>query len=76
MNKNKKGFIEYNGVVIETLPGSKFLIELDEVNAKVTAYLSGQMRRFNINVLLGDKVKVEFSEYDPKTGRITYRYNK
>lgn len=76
MNNNKKKFIEYDGVVVETLPGSKFLVQLNDVDAKITAYLSGQMRRFNINVLLGDKVKVEFSEYDPNNGRITYRYNK
>jgi translation initiation factor IF-1 len=32
------------------------------------------MRKNYIRILLGDRVRVELSEYDPKRGRITYRY--
>jgi translation initiation factor IF-1 len=32
------------------------------------------MRRFRIRIFLGDRVKEELSPYDPKRGRIVYRY--
>jgi len=34
------------------------------------------MRKYYIRILLGDRVKVELSEYDLKRGRITYRFKK
>jgi translation initiation factor IF-1 len=40
----------------------------------VLATLSGRMRRFYVRVLLGDRVKIEVSAYEPTRGRITYRY--
>src|SRR5260221_12981163 len=43
-------------------------------NHKVRAYLSGKMRKYYIRILLGDRVRVELSEYDVNLGRITYRY--
>lgn len=71
---SKKGFIEKTGTVIEVLPDGVFKIKLDEEELEVTAYLSGKMRKARIYVLLGDKVKIEFSEYDPNIGRIVYRF--
>jgi len=72
----KKDFIEKEGIITESLPGGKFRIELLEDDREVIGYLSGKMRRFRIWILLGDKVKVEFSEYDNSNCRITYRYKK
>ena len=37
------------------------------------ARVSGKMRMNMIRVLPGDKVTIEFSPYDLKRGRITYR---
>jgi translation initiation factor IF-1 len=42
----------------------------------VLAYLSGKMRKYYIRILLGDRVRVELSPYDPEKGRITYRFKK
>ncbi|PJA41025.1 translation initiation factor IF-1 [candidate division WWE3 bacterium CG_4_9_14_3_um_filter_34_6] len=70
----KKDFIVKEGVVTESLPGSKFIIKLKEEEKEVTGYLSGKMRRFKIWILPGDLVKVEFSEYDENTCRIVYRF--
>jgi translation initiation factor IF-1 len=70
---SKKGFIEKVGVVIETLPDGIFKVRLEGEDKEVMAYLSGKMRKFKIFILLGDKVKLEFSEYDSNMGRITYR---
>lgn len=70
---NKKGFIESAGVVKEALPDAKFLIQLDQDDREVVGYLSGKMRKARIRVLPGDKVKIEFSQYDENNCRIVYR---
>ena len=67
--------IEVEGTVVEALPSTQFTVELDNKH-KVLAYLSGKMRKYYIRILLGDRVRVELSEYDLKRGRITYRFKK
>lgn len=71
--KSKEEKIEVEGIVVEALPNTQFMVELENGH-RVLAYLSGKMRKYYIRVLLGDKVKVEMSMYDPTRGRITYRY--
>ena len=66
--------IEMEGTVVEALPNTQFMIELDEGGQRVLAYLSGKMRKYYIRIALGDKVKVEVSLYDPTRGRIIYRH--
>jgi translation initiation factor IF-1 len=63
------------GTVTEAYPGAKFNVEL-ESGHEVTGYTSGKMRRHNIRILLGDRVKVELTPYDLERGRIIYRYKK
>lgn len=65
--------IEKEGIVQETLPNAFFRVELGS-GEKVLAHISGKMRRYRINVLPGDKVRVELSPYDLTRGRIVYRY--
>lgn len=60
------------GTVVEALPNTQFTVELDNGH-KVLAYLSGRMRKNYIRILLGDRVRIELSEYDLERGRITYR---
>ena len=71
-NKNEDK-IEVEGVVIEALPNTQFMIQLENGH-KILAYLSGKMRKNYIRILLGDRVRVEMSVYDPSRGRITYRF--
>jgi translation initiation factor IF-1 len=73
MVKKDSGKIEVEGNVIETLPNATFKVVLDNGH-QVLAYLSGRMRKHYIRILLGDRVRVELSEYDLTRGRITYRY--
>ncbi len=42
----------------------------------VNARISGRMRMNSIRILPGDKVVVEMSPYDVKSGLITYRNSK
>lgn len=65
--------IEVEGTVVEALPNTQFLVELDNGH-RILAYLSGKMRKFYIRIATGDKVRVEMSMYDPTRGRITYRH--
>lgn len=65
--------IEVEGVVVEALPNTQFLVELDNGH-RILAYLSGKMRKNYIRILLGDRVRVEMSVYDPSRGRINYRF--
>jgi translation initiation factor IF-1 len=69
----KEDKIEVEGIVVEALPNTQFLVQLDNGH-RILAYLSGKMRKFYIRILLGDKVKVEMSMYDPSRGRIIYRH--
>ncbi len=69
----KEEKIEVEGTVIEALPNTQFMVELDNEH-RVLAYLSGKMRKFYIRILLGDRVKVEMSPYDMNRGRIIYRH--
>lgn len=67
--------IEVEGTIVEALPNTQFTVELENGH-RVLAYLSGKMRKYYIRILLGDRVRVELSEYDMERGRITYRYKK
>jgi translation initiation factor IF-1 len=53
-----KELIELEGVVMEALPNATF---------------NGKIRKNNIRISIGDKVRVEVSPYDLHRGRITYR---
>lgn len=65
--------IELEGEVIDTYPGAKFLVELEN-SKEIVAYISGKIRKNYIRILVGDKVTVEISPYDLTQGRITFRH--
>ncbi len=60
------------GTVIEALPNATFRVRLED-GKEVFAYISGKMRIHRIRILVGDRVKMEFSPYDDKKGRIIQR---
>ena len=64
--------IEFEGTIVEVLSGGTFRVDVGDGH-EVVAKLAGRMRRHRIRVVLGDKVTVEVSPYDPTRGRITYR---
>jgi len=68
----KQDLIEIEGVVVETLPGEKFKVELENGHI-VEAHLSGKIRKHSIRILLGDKVLLEMAPYDLTQGRIKFR---
>jgi translation initiation factor IF-1 len=68
----KQDVIEFDGVVLETLPNTMFKVELENGH-EILAHISGRMRKNYIRILAGDAVKVELTPYDLTKGRITYR---
>jgi translation initiation factor IF-1 len=70
----KEELIKFHGKVLECLPNATFRVELDDIGAIIIATISGRMRKFNINILLNDRVEVEMSPYDLTKGRITFRH--
>ena len=60
------------GKVTEPLPNAMFRVELDNGH-EVLAKLAGKVRRHRIRVVLGDRVTVAVSPYDPTRGFIVYR---
>lgn len=69
----KQDVIEVEALVVETLPGAQFKVELENGH-QILAHVSGKIRMNYIRILPGDKVTVELSPYDLTRGRITYRH--
>lgn len=69
----KEETIKLQGKVVNCLPNALFKVELENGH-QLLATISGKIRRFNINILLDDRVDVEMTPYDLSKGRIVYRY--
>lgn len=63
--------IEFEGEVVDANKG-KFKVKINE-NYSVLCVLSGRIRQNSVRILIGDRVRIEVSEYDTSNGRITYR---
>lgn len=74
--KDSKKVFEFDGIVKECLPNTRFVVEIEVEGEKheVTGYLSGKMRMHYIRIIEGDRVRIEMTPYDKEMGRITYRY--
>lgn len=68
----KEEAIQMEGRVEEVLPNAMFRVRITESHV-ITAVISGKMRQHRIQILAGDRVKVEMSPYDMSRGRVTYR---
>jgi translation initiation factor IF-1 len=69
----KEEGIRVEGEVVEILPNATFRVKIEQNPTPVIGVISGKMRQFNIKVLLGDRVEIEFSPYDLSRGRIVRR---
>ena len=69
---NRFDLIEVEGVILDKLPNSRFLVELKN-GFPVYDHLGGKMRRHRIHMCAGDRVIVEMSPYDLSRGRIIFR---
>lgn len=69
----KEELLEFNGVVDEVLPDSRFRVTLENGH-QLLAYSAGKMQKNHIRIIAGDKVSLEISPYDLSKGRITFRH--
>ncbi|MDQ3158835.1 MAG: translation initiation factor IF-1 [bacterium] len=67
-----KEVIELTGTIVETLPGTRFKVRLEN-DHEIVAHVAGKMRKHYIRIVPGDSVTVELTPYDLTKGRITYR---
>jgi translation initiation factor IF-1 len=71
--KIKEESIELEGIVTKLMPNANFKVKLKN-GSEILAHISGRMRMNFIQILEGDRVKLEMSPYDLTKGRITFRY--
>ena len=69
----KQESVQLEGTVVEVLPNATFRVALPNGHDVLTT-LAGNMRRFRIRVLAGDRVTIEVSPYVLSRGRITFRH--
>ena len=70
----KSDLIQFEGHIVKICSNGLYKVQLDNKNIEVSARLCGKMRRYNIQVVNGDRVTVGFSEHDLNLGLIIYRY--
>ncbi len=68
----KEDVMEFEGLVVETLPNACFKVKLQN-ELVILAHISGKMRMKYIKIVPGDRVLVDISVYDTTKGRITRR---
>ncbi len=69
----KDDLAQIDGKIVDVGAGGLYKVKLDN-ELEIQAKLCGKMRRFNIRVVVGDKVTVGVSPYDPTHGLILYRH--
>lgn len=69
----KDDLAQVDGKVVDALAGGLYKVLLDN-QVEIAAKLCGKMRRFNIRVVVGDRVTVGVSPYDPTHGLIMFRH--
>jgi len=68
----RSDLIEIEGVVTRFLGFGLMEVTCDKVVVKAKS--SGKLLNRNIKILVGDRVKVGVSPYDPSHGIVTWRY--
>lgn len=69
----KDDLAQLEGQVTDSGAGGVYKVKLEN-SVEISAKLCGKMRRFNIRVVVGDRVTVGVSPYDPTHGLIMYRH--
>jgi len=66
--------LQLEGQIVKVCSNGLYKVRLDNKDIEVSARLCGKMRRYNIQVINGDRVTVGFSQHDLTLGLIIYRY--
>lgn len=68
----KEELLSIEGTIEEILPDGRFAVRLDNEH-KIIAYTAGEMRKFRIRSVVGDRLHLEMTPYDLTKGRIVFR---
>jgi translation initiation factor IF-1 len=68
----KEVLVTMDGTIV-TVNRNSATVELAN-GSVIRGIISGRMMRHRIKILVGDKVQLEITPYDPTKGRITYRF--
>ena len=68
----KEDQISSDGIIEEVLPNAMFRVKLAQ-GPIILGHISGRMRQNKIQILTGDRVRIEMSPYDLTKCRIVYR---
>jgi len=71
---SKSDLVQFDGEIVQVCPKGIYKILLEGNKAEISAKLCGKMRRYNIQVVAGDRVTVGFSPHDLTNGLIIYRH--
>ena len=69
---SREDLIRFEGKISDLTGGGNYVVLLDN-GVTIKARLSGKMKKFKIKVIVGDRVTVGVSPYDPSHGLITHR---
>ncbi|KHD87411.1 MAG: translation initiation factor IF-1 [Bdellovibrio sp. ArHS] len=69
----KDDLVNVEGKVVDLSGGGVYSVTLEN-GITVKARLCGKMKRFNIKVVVGDRVSLGVSPYDPSHGLILHRH--
>lgn len=69
----KDDLAQLEGKIEDALSGGIYKVLLEN-GVEIKAKLCGKMRQFNIRVVVGDRVTVGVSPYDPSHGLIMFRH--
>ena len=69
---SRDDLIKFEGKVSDITGGGNYVVFLDN-GMTITARISGKMKKFKIRIIVGDRVTVGVSPYDPSHGLITHR---
>ena len=69
---SREDLVQMEGTITEVHAGGNFEVTTD-TRHETLARFSGRIRRHHIRVVLGDRVTVAVSPYDPTHGLVVYR---
>jgi translation initiation factor IF-1 len=67
--------VQLEGVITDIRGGGHYIVKVNPSGQEVLTKLCGKMKRFNIRVIVGDRVTVGVSPYDVTRGLILFRHN-
>ena len=70
----REDLAQAEGKVTHVGAAGLYTVLLDKTGTSIQTKLCGKMRRFNIRVVVGDRVTVGVSPYDPTHGLIMFRH--